>query len=40
MSLIDAKEFNNVVEFSKKLKKLLIITRGEKGAIAIKETKL
>jgi len=36
MSLIDTKDFNNVIEFSKKLKKLLVITRGEKGAIAIK----
>jgi len=36
MSLIDTKDFNNVIEFSKNLKKLLVITRGEKGAIAIK----
>ena len=36
MSLIDTKDFNNVIEFSKKIKKLLVITRGEKGAIAIK----
>jgi len=36
MSLIDTKDFNSVIEFSKKLKKLLVITRGEKGAIAIK----
>jgi sugar/nucleoside kinase (ribokinase family) len=36
MSLINTKKFNNVIEFSKKLKKLLVITRGEKGAIAIK----
>ena len=36
MSLIDTKDFNNVIEFSKELKKLLVITRGEKGAIAIK----
>ena len=36
MSLIDTKDFNNVIEFSKKLKRLLVITRGEKGAIAIK----
>ena len=37
MSLINAKNFNDVIEFSKQLKKLLVITRGEKGAIAIKE---
>ena len=36
MSLIDTKDFNNVIEFSKELKRLLVITRGEKGAIAIK----
>ena len=36
ISLIDAKKFDEVINFSKKLKKLLVITRGEKGAIAIK----
>ncbi len=36
MSLIDTKDFNEVIEFAKKLKKLLVITRGEKGSIAIK----
>ncbi len=36
MSLINAKNFNAVIEFSKQLKKLLVITRGENGAIAIK----
>jgi sugar/nucleoside kinase (ribokinase family) len=35
-SLIDAKNFNEVINFSKKLKKLIVITRGEKGAIAVK----
>ena len=35
MSLIDAKNFNEVINFSKDLKKLLVITRGEKGAIFI-----
>ena len=34
-SLIGAKNFNEVVTFSKKLSKLIIITRGEKGATAI-----
>ena len=34
-SLIEAKNFNEVVNFSKQLNKLVIITRGEKGAIAI-----
>ena len=36
MSLVDAKKFDDVINFSKKLGKLLVITRGEKGAIAIK----
>jgi sugar/nucleoside kinase (ribokinase family) len=35
-SLIDAKNFNEVINFSKQLKKLIVITRGEKGAVAIK----
>ena len=35
-SLIDAKNFEDVINFSKKLGKLMVITRGEKGAIAIK----
>ncbi len=35
LSLIDAKNFDEVISFSKNLKKLIVITRGEKGAIAI-----
>ena len=35
MSLIDAKNFDEVIDFAKELKKLLVITRGEKGAISI-----
>ena len=35
MSLIDTKSFEEVVNFSKSLNKLIILTRGEKGAIAI-----
>ena len=34
-SLIDAKSFEDVISFSKKLKKLIVLTRGEKGAVAI-----
>ncbi|WP_435085962.1 adenosine kinase [Candidatus Pelagibacter bacterium nBUS_33] len=34
-SLIDAKDFNEVINFSKQLKKLVVVTRGEKGAVAI-----
>ena len=36
MSLIEAKDFKEVITFAKKLNKLMIVTRGEKGAIAIK----
>ena len=36
MSLINAKDFKEVLTFAKEIKKLLIITRGEKGAISIR----
>jgi fructokinase len=35
-SLIQAKSFDEVINFSKQLNKLAIITRGEKGAVAVK----
>ena len=35
-SLIEAKNFDEVINFSKQLKKLIVVTRGEKGAVAIK----
>ena len=35
ISLIEAKNFNEVIDFVKNLKKLVVITRGEKGAISI-----
>ena len=35
MSLIDAKSFDEVINFSKSVNKLIILTRGEKGSIAI-----
>jgi sugar/nucleoside kinase (ribokinase family) len=34
-ALIDAKSFEDVISFGKQLGKLLIITRGEKGSVAI-----
>ena len=34
-SLIEAKNFNEVINFSKQINKLVVVTRGEKGAIAI-----
>ena len=36
MSLTDSKSFEEVINFGKKLNKLLIITRGDKGSIGIK----
>ena len=34
-SLIEAKNFDEVINFSKQLNKLVIVTRGEKGVVAI-----
>jgi sugar/nucleoside kinase (ribokinase family) len=34
-SLIDAKKFDDVITFAKQINKLIIVTRGEKGAVAI-----
>jgi fructokinase len=34
-SLIEAKSFDEVINFSKQLNKLVVITRGEKGAVAV-----
>ena len=34
-SLIDAKDFKGVINFAKEVNKLVVVTRGEKGAIAI-----
>ncbi len=35
MSLIDAKNFNDVITFSKSLDRIIVVTRGEKGAVAV-----
>jgi len=37
ISLIDAKNFDEVISFCKQLGKIVVITRGEKGSIAIKK---
>ena len=39
-SLIGAKNFQEVINFSKQLHKLVIVTRGEKGAVAINGDKV
>jgi fructokinase len=40
ISLIEAKDFNEVINFSKQLNKLVVITRGEKGAVAIQNDEI
>ena len=40
MSLINANTFNDVIDFSKQIKKNIIITRGEKGAISINNSEI
>ena len=37
VSLIDAKNFNEVVSFCKSIKKIVVVTRGEKGSIVINQ---
>ena len=37
MTLIDAKKFDEVINFAKEINKLIVITRGDKGAVAINE---
>ena len=40
LSLIDAKNFNEVISFSKELRKLIVVTRGKKGSIVINNNKV
>ena len=40
MSLIDTKKFDDVINFAKETNKLMIITRGDKGAIAINNSEI
>ena len=40
LSLINAKTFEEAVSFSKEIKKNMIITRGEKGAVSINADKV
>ena len=39
-SLIDAKNFDDVLNFSKKINKLIVITRGGKGALAVNKSEV
>ena len=40
MSLIDVKKFEDVVNFAKEINKLIVVTRGDKGAIAINKDEI
>ena len=40
ISLIDAKKFDDVIDFSKKINKLMVITRGKKGALAVNKNEV
>ena len=40
LSLIDVKNFDEVISFSKQLRKLIVITRGKKGSIAIQKNEV
>jgi len=40
MSLIDVKKFDDVINFAKETNKLIVITRGEKGAISINKNEI
>ena len=40
MSLIDVKKFEDVVTFAKEINKLIVVTRGDKGAIAINKDEI
>jgi len=40
MSLIDTKNFEEVINFAKEINKLMVITRGEKGALAVNKDKV
>jgi len=40
MSLVNAKKFEEVITFCKKIGKLIVITRGEKGSVAIQKDEI
>ena len=40
MSLLDVQKFDDVINFSKETKKLIVITRGDKGAVAINKNEI
>tara|TARA_Y200000002_G_scaffold271596_1_gene226084 strand:+ start:89 stop:1018 length:930 start_codon:yes stop_codon:yes gene_type:complete len=40
MSLIEAKSFDDVINFAKGINKLIVITRGDKGALAVDKSEI
>ena len=40
ISLINARNFEEVIDFAKEINKLMVITRGEKGALAVNKDKV
>ena len=40
MALINTKNFNDVIEFAKKINKLIVVTRGKNGAVAVSNGKI
>ena len=40
MSLIDVKKFDEVIDFAKEINKLIVVTRGNKGAVAINKNEI
>ena len=40
MSLIDVKKFDDVINFTKDINKLVVITRGERGSVAINKNEV
>ena len=40
MSLIDVKKFDDVVNFAREMNRLIVITRGDKGAVAINNNEI
>ncbi len=40
MSLIDTKKFEEVINFAKEINKLIVVTRGNKGAVAINKNEI
>ena len=40
MSLINVKKFEEVIDFAKQINKLIVVTRGDKGAVAINKNEI